>query len=437
MSKIIKLRDANIQNQMPGDVILTRGEGLTSELIIKGQNVINAGDSTYSHVLICVLPGLFAEATGKEVINYFLITDEKRSSLDSKNWQVLRNEFVKNNTKLQSKIQSSIQYHIGKSYSIFEMGKRIINEKDEIDNPTSFCSQFVCNVYKSINDEILSELFKSDSFSVYPVSFEGLINQKSKWYDNNWTDVKDKYLENNSSDIWAQRHLLNNAKNYIIEQNVNLGINKIHDFNIFNLELLQLIGTNNEKYLDLLDCIIDTNMNMLNKSQAIIGNEEGFEIEKEVFANFQIIFNYIVTGNLVPYIKGNKENWSSKDPSHSTEVIKESYKNSILLSLNFFKSINDMIDNYNDDLDLVTVSKFIFEFDVKFKNIRELYTEECLEYLTLCEKFDVYESKIVHKELFNMYIKLCKEVIKYRELQPRFLEIMKSFESIIASSKNL
>jgi hypothetical protein len=212
----MKFKETSIACHCSGDILLTRSKKVGT-LIVLGQKHYYKKDSNYSHVAICVLPGVFAEATIGRKIECFYYKDQSHNLAETKNWKLLRNKIVAGDNSIQNEIVKWILYQIGKSYDL--AGLLSPKKKSEcvssVDTPVAICSEFVATVYSQINNTLQCDLFNSPPNTLIPASFEEL--QGDKYPD--WCEIEKKYLQDNfdhsrlqhSAQIWLKHQSFLNS----------------------------------------------------------------------------------------------------------------------------------------------------------------------------------------------------------------------------------
>lgn len=111
----MKLQDSNALHHLTGDIILVEGTSKNSNWVRFLQRVKKGHNSKVSHALICIEPGVFAEATSKYTVEPFLFF-ESRDSISELNWVVIRNKTLENNKDLRHEFKRHLEYHYGKPY---------------------------------------------------------------------------------------------------------------------------------------------------------------------------------------------------------------------------------------------------------------------------------------------------------------------------------
>lgn len=170
---VIKLRDANKNNQRYGDIILTKSTGIGSKLNMAGQFLGSMKTPSYTHALLCLNPGCFIEATIGSELLAFDYRNKDVSSLDSKKWKVIRYNHLTSEEYDTEIFHNAVYAQLGKSYSL-------INKTHQ-----TFCSSFIAMVYNDLFKN--SKLFEHPNQTL-PVTLEHL----TKDIDN-WTDVTKYY----------------------------------------------------------------------------------------------------------------------------------------------------------------------------------------------------------------------------------------------------
>jgi len=162
---VIKLRDSNRNMQWSGDIILTKSTEKFSNANVFMQRLVTGTKSSYTHALLCIVPGSFVEATIGSELKAFHYKDMERKSLDSVDWMVIRYKpLFENKFDYAEELSKSIGFHLGKGYSL-------INQETK-----SFCSSFIAMVY----NDLFPNLFKNPNTTL-PVTLENLPLNSEDW----------------------------------------------------------------------------------------------------------------------------------------------------------------------------------------------------------------------------------------------------------------
>ena len=160
----IKLRESNINEHQCGDIILTKSTGISSKGNIVVQSAMTVNKAEYTHALLCLGTGRFVEATIGEKLLSFHYKDEKRTSLDSEKWKVLR--YTPFNLCYAEALYKSVSVHLGKDYYLRNKESK------------TFCSAFIALVY----NDLFKDLFKKPHKKL-PVNLQNLEKQNDNWED--------------------------------------------------------------------------------------------------------------------------------------------------------------------------------------------------------------------------------------------------------------
>ncbi len=212
----MKFSDTSIKCQKTGDIILTKSKKIGT-LIVKGQKYYYNKIGNYSHVVICVIPGIFAEATKGKLVDVFYYKEPSRSLYKAIKWKVIRNSSVASDDLIKQKIIKWISYQIGKPYDL----KGLISPRNKkkslsgINTPVVICSEFVALVYKQVNNILRCKLFDTPSNQIVPADFECLPSDKcSNWAEVNEAELIDSYdhtLMHEYAETWLKHQQFLNS----------------------------------------------------------------------------------------------------------------------------------------------------------------------------------------------------------------------------------
>ena len=213
----MKFSDTPISLHQTGDILLTKSKKM-GQIIVKGQEWILKKEGNFSHVAICVCPGVFAESTIGKRLNLFYYKDSSRTISNVTNWRLIRNETVSKNEEIKQQIINSICYQIGKKYDnrIFTSPRKKINSESNIDSEVAICSEFVALVYQQVNHELKCDLFDKPSSQVLPSDIEQLTKKNKKWSEVNHEEEKNHSEDegiHQAAKIWI-------LSQYIIDTNI-------------------------------------------------------------------------------------------------------------------------------------------------------------------------------------------------------------------------
>ena len=186
----MKFSDISSSNHRAGDIILIKSDSWLSEKNVKGQKKIHGQEEAYySHVLICVAQGIFAESTNGKVIDFFHYKDKSRSLYDIEDWRVIRHSLVAENYNKEI-IQYASYQRKKPYYSLKEKLSRLARasgeESRDIDSNSMICSEFVASILWKMNEKLNQEIFPlSKDTVILPAHFQKL-HEYSGW------DIVDK-----------------------------------------------------------------------------------------------------------------------------------------------------------------------------------------------------------------------------------------------------
>ena len=171
-------------NQLPGDIILVRGAGKSSDVIVALQRPLGFGEPRFSHAMLCLSPCLFihSDENGVHLKTYSELFPAVYSSTEM--MAIRRRDMDGRSDEeadaLRRLIQDRAQHYLGQAYNAAFVLKGLWKEYDT----TSFCSELIAKVYRDAN----LPLSRSNPQWVFPVHLQALET------DANWIKVTDAYV---------------------------------------------------------------------------------------------------------------------------------------------------------------------------------------------------------------------------------------------------
>jgi hypothetical protein len=135
--------------QAAGDIIVV-GATMPVSINLFFQLILTRKLSTYAHVLLCVIPGLYLHSTPKFGV-HFLYAEELAANFVrryDKRWRAYRNKRLARDAQLAAAFKERAQFYVGQLYNWAFFGKRLRGYTFETAH--SFCSEYVARVFKDI-----------------------------------------------------------------------------------------------------------------------------------------------------------------------------------------------------------------------------------------------------------------------------------------------
>ena len=181
--------DQMINGHLAGDVVLVRGVGKVSDLIVAMQRAaVREYAANYSHVILSIAPGVFIHSNkdgGVHIASLSSVIDSK----DYKdNWRVLRNLEIQRriggDPSYAFEILRKAIYYLRQDYNIwFGIPKGTSKKPGMHSGKNTFCSELIAKVYRDLG----IPLFQNMPEKTFPVHIEMLIHSSS------WIDVTHVY----------------------------------------------------------------------------------------------------------------------------------------------------------------------------------------------------------------------------------------------------
>jgi len=181
--------DQIINGHLAGDVVLVKGSGKVSDLIVAMQRAaVREYAATYSHVILSIAPGIFIhsnKAGGVHIASLSSVIDGKDYM---GNWKVLRNLEIQrrigDDPSYALEILRKAIYYLRQDYNKwFGIPKGPSKEPGMQFDKNTFCSELVAKVYRDLG----IPLFRNIPEKTFPVHIEMLK------YSSDWIDVTHVY----------------------------------------------------------------------------------------------------------------------------------------------------------------------------------------------------------------------------------------------------
>jgi hypothetical protein len=170
--------------QKTGDILFTRSRGLAAFANRAGQLVTRGKLPGPTHVILCVVPGLYMHSTKARGVEVARAEDVRLANTPmprhSLLYRVVR-PAVMTPDMASDLIDKAIYFHGQKYNSLFFAKTLLASERYQ--KSAAFCSEYVCAVYRAIKGELIA---RPDE-EVYPGMLESSLQAPD------WIDVTDEY----------------------------------------------------------------------------------------------------------------------------------------------------------------------------------------------------------------------------------------------------
>lgn len=189
--------------QQTGDVVLVRGRDGSKLFNLVGQTLVRGKIAEYSHVLLCVIPGLYVHAMPRGGVHFVSTEDDEvRFSAVCSRWSARRNTTLSQADKVA--ILSAAIYFLGQDYNYLLTAS----------TRHSYCSELIAKVFRKIMRDVIPR--DQPPETAFPVDVAGATALPP------WSDVTAEYesglgdLSTNAWDEFDERvfreHFLNTVK---------------------------------------------------------------------------------------------------------------------------------------------------------------------------------------------------------------------------------
>lgn len=135
-----------------GDVVFVRAKNLDTRLITAGQTFLTGKRAIYSHVLLCVAPGLYLHAIPKSGV-FFANTESPEMCFPNvyPQWSVRRNTQL--STAKRFELSQWAAYYIGQAYNFRLVGSTLSHTRYR--RAHSYCSEVIAKVYRKLDCDLV------------------------------------------------------------------------------------------------------------------------------------------------------------------------------------------------------------------------------------------------------------------------------------------
>lgn len=171
--------------QSSGDVIFVRqSKGLFNRI---AQKVLAQKPALYTHVLLCVLPGLYMHSMPDGGV-HFVQAEDPRFNFAKKhgdNWKVRRNVALVDNLGRYSEIGDKAAYYIGQKYNGLFLASPLRGKA--FTESHSFCSELIARVFADLGIPPFDEGIRAEH--ILPAHLDEITADP----DSDWHDVTEDY----------------------------------------------------------------------------------------------------------------------------------------------------------------------------------------------------------------------------------------------------
>jgi hypothetical protein len=133
----------------------------------------------YSHVILCVIPGVYVHATTGRGVSLLLAEDDAVNfpARHGTRWRVRRNKKISNSINLSAQVGIKAQYYIGQRYSSAFGISALLSDKWK--DSHALCSELIARIYAELGQEIV----KRSPEQVLPVHLRRATENSEHWID--------------------------------------------------------------------------------------------------------------------------------------------------------------------------------------------------------------------------------------------------------------
>ncbi len=170
--------------QRIGDIIFVSSKKFPNANLLT-QSLIAGNTARYSHVLLCVLPGLYVHSMPENGVQ-FLQGESPDADFDKKYgtaWAVRRLRRLSDNPELAGRLSWRAAYYLGQSYNWVFLGSRLIGQSYSTSH--SFCSELIVRIFNDVGVPILQPAFAPEK--ALPAHLD------EATLSDDWTDLTSSY----------------------------------------------------------------------------------------------------------------------------------------------------------------------------------------------------------------------------------------------------
>src|SRR6185312_10667966 len=159
-----------------GDILFTAEASLKSRGLRAGQAALRREQCLslgryprFSHVLLCVTPGLYIESTSKEAVH--AVRAEEYERKERSDFLVMRSRALSENTELNAKIKQRSVFHHDRPYNF----RPVSASQDALR-----CSELVATIYADLGIQLVAECKLHETL---PFDIELALERSDRWVD--------------------------------------------------------------------------------------------------------------------------------------------------------------------------------------------------------------------------------------------------------------